>query len=167
MGVGDIFKSRQLSRQFFFLDWTHNWPIQAYVSETCPCLDCMVSIQSPQVGQLVTFVLQTRVAGQGEQQAPVRGLLPWQRGGVLYDNLFQPAPACLRISQLCVKLELYEVPHVPRKGAMLMLEQVDQASLSQPLTLCVKEQGMMGLSFRSLLFTQFLRFLWTLIFWPN
>ena len=69
--------------------------------------------------------------------------------------MFQSAPACLSISQLCVKLELYEVPHVPRKEATLMLEQVDQARLSQPLTLCVKEQGMMGLSFRSLLFTQF------------
>ena len=58
--------------------------------------------------------------------------------------MFQPAPACLSISQLCVKLELYEVPHVPRKEATLMLEQVDQARLSQPLILCVKGQGMMG-----------------------
>ena len=58
--------------------------------------------------------------------------------------MFQPPPACLSISPLCVKLELYEVPGVPRKEATLMLEQVDQARLSQPLILCVKGQGMMG-----------------------
>ena len=33
---------------------------------------------------------------------------------------------------------------MPRKEATLMLEQVDQARLSQPLILCVKGQGMMG-----------------------
>ena len=33
----------------------------------------------------------------------------------------------LPISLFFVKLELYEVPRVPRKEAMLMLEQVDQA----------------------------------------
>ena len=49
---------------------------ERYWLEVTELSDCMVSIQSPQVGQLVTFVLQTRVAGQGEQQAPVRGLLP-------------------------------------------------------------------------------------------
>jgi len=39
-------------------------------------------------------------------------------------------PACLSISPLCVKVELYEVPRIPRKEAKLILEQVDQASLS-------------------------------------
>ena len=58
-----------------------------------------------------------------------------------YENLFQPPPACLSIPPLCTMVELYGVPVIPRKEAKLMLEQVDQASLSQPLTLRVKERG--------------------------
>ena len=57
-----------------------------------------------------------------------------------YENLFQPPPACLSIPPLCTKVELHGVPVIPRKEAKLMLEQVDQASLSQPLTLRVKER---------------------------
>ena len=72
------------------------------------------------------------LGGQGEQrQAP--GLepvprLPWPWG---WSPIRQYVPAspclCLSISLFFVKLELYEVPRVPRKEAMLMLEQVDQA----------------------------------------
>merc|ERR1712192_83189 len=58
--------------------------------------------------------------------------------------MFQPPPACLSIPHMCTKVELYGVPDVPRKEAKLLLEQVDQASLSQPLTLRVKEEGRNG-----------------------
>ena len=75
--------------------------------------------------------------GQGEQQAvsTMHCASAWSAmttGGVLTHttSCCSLPPACLSISPLCVKVELYEVPRIPRKEAKLILEQVDQASLS-------------------------------------
>ena len=123
-----------------------------WLEEVMELSDIRSSISSPQIGQLVAFVLQTRAGtkvaraeviklNDSSQKAQCQCLDYHDRRWESYENLFQPPPACLSIPPLCVKVVLNGVIPVERKEAKLMLEQVDQASLSQPLTLHVKENG--------------------------
>ena len=99
---------------------------RTWLVEVIELSDNRTSILSPQVGQLVAFVLQTRAGTRvarvevimvhdDNQKAQCQCLdyhdLRWES----YENLFQPPPACLSIPPLCTILELYGVPVIPRK----------------------------------------------------
>ena len=99
---------------------------RTWLVEVIELSDNRTSILSPQVGQLVAFVLQTRAGTRvarvevimvhdDNQKAQCQYLdyhdLRWES----YENLFQPPPACLSIPPLCTILKLYGVPVIPRK----------------------------------------------------
>jgi len=128
---------------------------RAWLEEVMELTDRSISIKLPKLGQLVAMVLQTKAGNrvaraevvkvnESSQKALCQCLDYHDHRVEYFDNLYFPPPACMTISPLCVKVELYGVPVLDRKEAKYMLEQVDQNILSQSLVLHVRGDGMFG-----------------------
>jgi len=123
---------------------------RAWLEEVMELSDASISIEMPFVGQLVAFRLLTRLGTKvvraevinvntTVRKVQCQCLDYHDRRWEDYEKLFQPPPACLSIPPFCNKVVLLGVPDIQRKEAKLMLENVDQACLNQPLTLRVKD----------------------------